>query len=135
MKKNIFLFMCLMAVSVVTPVLAQQSYDIKEMTPEVKAALDGRRGRYEQLTALKAQGALGESNRGYVEVLKGDGQVEGLADAENRDRKFIYQTIVEQNGLPSEALFTVEKVFAQVQREKAVSGDKVQLEDGSWIVK
>jgi uncharacterized protein len=111
------------------------TYDIKEMTPEVKAALDGRRGRFEELKSLKAQGAIGENNKGYVEVLTGGGDAQSVADAENRDRRYIYTTIVSQNGLPANALSTVEEVFAQVQRDKAGSGDKIEDASGSWITK
>lgn len=111
------------------------SYDIKEMTPEVKAALDARRGRYDQLAAFKSQGLVGENNRGYAEALNSPEVVGDAVDAENSDRKLIYKTIVEQNGLPADALPTVEKVFAQVQRDKAAPGDSIQNESGSWVKK
>ncbi|MBL8012839.1 MAG: YdbL family protein [Candidatus Omnitrophica bacterium] len=111
------------------------SYDIKEMTPEVKAALDARRGRFDQLASLKAQGAVGENNRGYVEVLKDMGPAQSVVASENQDRKLIYNTIVKQNDLPANSLTTIEKVFAQVQRDKAASGDSVQNESGAWTKK
>ena len=111
------------------------SYDIKEMTPEVKASLDARRARYEQLAVMKAQGKVGENNRGYLEALESGDGVRDVVDAENNDRKSIYKTIVGQNGLPADALATVEKVFAQVQRDKAASGDSLQDESGNWIKK
>lgn len=108
------------------------SYDIKEMTPEVKAALDARRGRFDELASLKAKGKVGENNHGYVEVLSAGDGADAVVASENRDRKAIYNTIVSQNGLPSDALATVEKVFAQVQRDKAASGDSIQDESGAW---
>ncbi len=111
------------------------SYDIKEMTPEVKSALDSRRARNEQLRSLKAQGIIGENNNGYVQVLKPDSEADGLVVAENQDRKVIYQTIVAQNNLPADALSTVEHVFAQVQRDKAAVRDPVQDESGNWKMK
>ncbi len=111
------------------------SYDIKEMTPEVKAALDSRRERFEQLRGLKEKGIVGENNRGYVEVVSEDATAQALVEAENRDRKFIYQTIVAQNNLGADALPTVEKVFAQVQRDKAGAGEKIQDGSGEWITK
>ncbi len=130
-----FVFVLMMALSV-CPSLLAASYDIKEMTPEVKSALDSRRGRFEQLSALKAAGKVGENNKGYVEVLSGGGVgAEGLVSAENSDRKTIYKTIVAQNGLPGDALSTVEKVFAQVQRDKAAPGDSIQNESGAWVKK
>jgi uncharacterized protein YdbL (DUF1318 family) len=133
MKKILLSAVMLLLLNITTVWAA--SYDIKEMTPEVKAALDSRRSRFDELKSLKSQGAIGENNQGYVEVLKSTGNAQSVADAENRDRKFIYTTIVAQNGLPSSALSTVEEVFAQVQRDKASSGDKIQDSSGSWTTK
>ncbi|MDP2654009.1 MAG: DUF1318 domain-containing protein [Candidatus Omnitrophota bacterium] len=111
------------------------SYDIKEMTPEVKAALDSRRERFEQLRALKDQGAIGENNRGYVETLADDAEAKRVASAENKDRRLIYEAIVAQNNLAASELATVEKTFAQVQRGKADAGHKVQDASGNWATK
>ena len=113
---------------------ADAKYSIKIMTPEVKSALDGRRSRYDQLREYKTSGALGENNQGYVAVLKSEGSADSVAAQENQDRKVIYQTIAEQNGLDN-AIGTIERVFAQVQRDKADSGDKIELEDGTWSTK
>lgn len=115
-------------------VLAEGKYDIKEMTPEVKTALENRRGRFEELKNLKAQGIVGENNRGYAEVLGDDSSARTLVENENADRGVIYKTIEVQNNL-SGALETIEKVFAQVQRDKASPGDKIQTEDGRWVTK
>lgn len=115
-------------------VLSGAQYEIKEMTPEVKAALENRRNRFEELQAFEARGVLGENNHGYIEVLEDDSRARALAEAENKDRKLIYQTIEQQNNLTN-ALETIEKVFAEVQREKASPGKKIQLEDGRWVTK
>jgi uncharacterized protein YdbL (DUF1318 family) len=122
------------ALSAITLVQAQAKYSIKTMTPEVESALDGRRGRFDQLNELKNKGSIGENNHGYVEVLGGDSSAESIANAENADRKVIYTTIADQNGLTG-AIETIEKVFAQVQRDKAESGQKIQTEDGNWTTK
>ncbi len=112
-----------------------QAYDIKVMTPQVKAALDARKERFGELKELKAQGLIGENNRGYVEVL-GEGLVSSdMVKAENADRKIVYKTIVTQNELGSAALATVESVFAGVQRDKAAAGEKIQSPSGEWITK
>ena len=115
-------------------IFAEGQYDIKEMTPEVKAALENRRSRFDQLKEFKARGLVGENNRGYVEVLSYDLAANSVAESENQDRKVIYKAIEVQNNL-SGALETIEKVFAQVQRDKASPGDKIQTEDGAWVVK
>lgn len=113
---------------------AQGKYSIKEMTPQVTEALENRRDRYEELANLKQEGLVGENNQGYIHVFEGRPDVEAIANAENRDRKIIYQTIAEQNGLV-DAIGTIEEVFAQVQRDKAQAGDRIQSPDGSWMTK
>ncbi len=111
------------------------SYDIKTMTPEIQQALSGRQSRYEDLQSYKSKGALGENNEGYIEVLQNEGSAKSVASQENRDRRIIYQAIVEQNGLGAQGLNEVEKVFAEVQRDKARSGDSIQLPSGAWSKK
>lgn len=130
MKKQLIIFALVCAAAGFVP--AQAKYDIKEMTPVVKSALDGRKARFAELKELKAKGLVGETNRGYVQQLGGGKEVDVLVAAENRDRKLVYEAIVEQNRLGSGALATVEKVFAGVQRDKADPGDKVQDASGRW---
>ena len=131
MKKTI---LCALAVMLAVPVFAEGKYSIKQMTSEVQGALDNRHDRFDQLHALKASGAVGENSHGYVEVLKAEAGADAIAVAENSDRKVIYQTIAQQNGL-EDAVATIESVFAQVQRDKAAVGDQVQEEDGHWVTK
>ncbi len=116
-------------------VMAQPGYDIKVMTPQVKSALEARKARFAELKALKSQGVVGENNRGYVEALGGGGNVKDLVNAENANRKEVYQAIVEQNDLGAGSLATVEGVFAGVQRDKAAAGEKVQDPSGRWVTK
>ncbi len=132
-------FMILLSVILLTgakgvPPAAAEQYAIKQMTPEVQAALDGRRSRYVQLTDLKREGLVGENNRGYVEAFSDREDVQGIVADENHDRKIIYTTIAQQNGLTG-ALATIERVFAQEQRDRAQPGFKIQNGDGSWITK
>lgn len=134
MKKIIVLVLaCLITLSS-GQAFAQSKYSIKEMTPEVKAALEARRDRYETLGEFKHKGMVGENNKGYVEALTQTEEVVVLVNAENGDRKVIYMTIAEQNGLVK-ALSTIEKVFAETQRENAEPGEKIQTEKGSWTTK
>lgn len=109
-------------------------YDIKEMTPTIQTALENRRDRYEVLERLKDAGKIGENNSGYIEVFSSDETVSTTAQAENVDRRVIYTAIAEQNGL-MDALQTIEKVFAEVQRNKAGSGQSIQLPGGEWVTK
>ena len=136
MTKIAMLILLSLSVFVLHPSLGwtESKYSIKEMTPEVQAALDRRRERFDQLAELKKKGVIGENNRGYVEVITNGEGAEGIVDAENKDRKVIYQTIAEQNDLKGE-IDTIEKVFAEVQKEKAQTGDKIQDDQGRWTYK
>ena len=116
--------------------LTAAQYDIKQMTPEIQQALQGRQSRYDSLQHMKSQGIIGENNSGYVEVLKNAvPDAPSVVSAENQDRRVIYQAIVQQNNLPAAGLEQVEAVFADVQREKARSGDSIQTASGSWVQK
>jgi uncharacterized protein YdbL (DUF1318 family) len=134
MFKKIIIVIAAVLIMFSSLALAKGKYSIKTMTPEIKAAFHARKERFADLRALKASGAVGENNHGYVEVLKNEGQSSSITDEENRDRKVIYITIAQQNGLEG-SLSTIESAFADVQREKAETGDKVQNEDGGWISK
>ena len=131
---KIFLAFIFLAITPTLPVWAQAKYSLKEMTPAAQAALDGRRSRFDQLAALKAKGVVGENNRGYVEVMGSDPSAPTIVQTENNDRAVVYKTIAEQNGLMRQ-LDVIEKVFAQVQRDKAQSGEKIQNENGQWVTK
>ncbi len=129
-----FLIVGLSAVYLNLSAVAAQSYTIKEMTPDVEQALDGRRNRYDQLRALKDERRVGEDNKGYVQVLVPDNEAQAVVNGENKDRKVIYETIAQQNNL-SDSLKTIEQVFAQVKRDKAEPGDMIQNEKGEWVEK
>ncbi|MGE0269197.1 MAG: YdbL family protein [Candidatus Omnitrophota bacterium] len=135
MVRHTFLFLYTILILGTIPVNSYAAdYNIKQMTPEVTVALENRRSRYDQIQDLKKQGLIGENNQGYISVLKHKVEIVDVIEAENRDRKVIYETIASQNQLGG-AINKIEKVFASVQREKAQAGEKVQLENGNWVSK
>ncbi len=118
-----------------TPLAWADAPQLKVTTPEVQKALDARRDRYSSLKAYKAQGLIGEDKEGHVVALGGGAEVQGLVSAENPDRETIYRAIVVQNNLPSDSIATIRAAFAEVQREKADPGEKIQLPSGEWKTK
>lgn len=114
--------------------MAGAEYSLKEMTPEVSAALEARRARFDNLADLKSKGMVGEDDRGYVKALVSAPEVEAVVEAENKDRTIVYTTIARQNNLAAE-MATIEKVFAGVQRDKAKPGEKIQADSGQWVTK
>lgn len=133
MKKIIAL--SIIGLLMLTSSASAENYDIKEMTPEVRNALDARKARFGELQSLKAQGIIGENNGGLVEIRKPSPVGSGIAQEENADRMVIYNAIVSQNQLGSGGLAKVQTVFAEVQRENARSGDLIQLPNGKWSQK
>ncbi len=130
-KKSFLMVTCLLATGISTAEAG--AYDIRENTPEVQSAISGRQSRFSALKQLKAQGAIGENNRGYVDALDSAGSA--IAQAENSDRRVLYRAIVDQNNLGAEGMDKVEMVFAEVQRDKASAGEKIQDPSGKWITR
>ena len=135
MKKIVLMItVALMLVGMIPTLAAAQNYDIKEMTPAIRQALDNRRARFDALEGHKQTGALGEDNRGYIAVLIPGAPANAVAADENRDRQVVYSAIADENNL-SHAMGTIEGVFAGVQRDKARPGEYIQREDGQWVRK
>ena len=105
------------------------------MTPEIKQAIENRKARYAELQQLKIQTVVGENNQGLAELLKSSPEARGVIEGENRDRRVIYQAIVDQNGLGNQGMAKVQAVFAEVQRGKARPGELIQLPSGEWVQK
>lgn len=112
-----------------------QNYDLTEITPQVQQAIENRRTRYAELQRLKQEGAVGESSQGFVETLERTAELSSLVEAENQDRGVIYQAIVDQNQLGPSGMAEVRRIFAEVQRGKALTGDYIQLPSGEWAKK
>lgn len=86
--------------------------------------------RAPQINALKAQQAVGEDNKGYLQALKDTGK--DIVAAENADRKAVYAAIAQKQGV--DPVFVGERRAAQI-RERAEAGEMLQAPDGSWYKK
>ena len=78
---------------------------------------------------LKERGIIGETNQGFLAVLKPGRADPDLAEAENRDRKKVYAIIAEKIGTTVER---VGKRRAKQIAESAPAGHWVQNESGKW---
>ena len=107
-----------------------------QKTPAVQKVLNDRKSRVLVFQVLKAKGLIGENNEGFITILKPTQPKEkSLVEAENRDRKFIYDTVVAQNHLGPEGLAKVEEEFAKTRRDRAKKGNLIQLPSGKWVRK
>src|SRR5262245_31775798 len=111
--------------------------EIRVQTPELMQAIRSRQSRNPQIDQWKAKGCLGETNQGLVESRPGPGcgGEASLVGAENTDRAFIYNTLMQQNKMPASDAPRVRAAFAQVNRDLAKPGEWVQQPGGQWTKK
>jgi uncharacterized protein YdbL (DUF1318 family) len=110
--------------------------DVRVRTPELMKAIESRRARNGQIEPWKARGCIGETNRGLVEARPGQGcsgEVGQLVAAENGDRQYIYQTLMQQNNIPASDAPRVGAAFAKANHDRAKPGEWIQQENGQWV--
>lgn len=95
---------------------------------DVAGAKTRMRERVPTLDQLKLAEAIGESNRGYVEVRKPEGNAAAVADAENKDRAVVFQDTAARTGSTADA---VGRAFAKQVIAASAPGVWVQRDDGS----
>lgn len=109
--------------------------ELRDESPLVKQIADSMRARHPQIEALKRTGAIGENNRGFVEVVdktkfanpEAENEGQRLVAAENEDRRALYREVARLNSAEGVSVSTVESVYALKRLERASSGDRVQL--------
>jgi uncharacterized protein YdbL (DUF1318 family) len=88
--------------------------------------------RLPQVDALKSQGALGENNRGLLDVLAPAENADTIASAENADRSSVYAALAKQTGSSAE---TVGKTRARQIAANSAAGVWLQRDSGEWYKK
>ena len=85
--------------------------------------------RYAGLVALFDSGALGENNRGLVDIraleglsLQDKARAKALSEQENNDRQQLYQALAEANNIPPNKVTDIAIIFAGVHRQEAHAG-------------
>ncbi len=96
---------------------------------EIKARMMARLG---DISTLKAQGVVGENNRGYLEFRSGDRSKAAVVNAENSDREEVYSQIAQQQGTTADL---VGKRRALQIAQTARPGEWLQDGNGRWYQK
>jgi len=98
--------------------------------------LNAVRARMEQrlptIDDLKAQGAIGENNRGLLEVRGGGGNASSVVSAENRDREIVYSEIAKKNNTSADQ---VGRARARRIAANSAPGVWLQRDNGEWYRK
>jgi uncharacterized protein YdbL (DUF1318 family) len=90
------------------------------------------RARQPKIIKLKADGLIGENNRGYVEYRTAKEPRKGLVQAENQNREVIYRAIAKQQNSNPE---NVGRRRAAQIAERAPNGTWLQNLKGEWYKK
>jgi uncharacterized protein YdbL (DUF1318 family) len=96
---------------------------------EIKAQMRARLG---DISTLKAQGIVGENNRGYLEFRSGDRSKAAVVNAENSDRSQVYSQIAQQQRTTVDL---VGKRRALQIAQTARPGEWLQDGNGRWYQK
>jgi uncharacterized protein YdbL (DUF1318 family) len=125
MKKNIFAATISLSLVVLFISGALAFAGSKEIKARMKARLP-------VINALKANGIIGENNRGYLEFIGSNKSKADVVNAENNDRRQVYSAIARQQGATVDI---VGKRRAKQISERARPGQWIQDERGKWYPK
>jgi len=90
--------------------------------------------RKPQIDALKAAGAIGEDNKGFLAGVSGalGAADQAVVSAENADRSQVYKAIAAKSGATAE---DVGRRRAIQIAEQAKPGEHIMTADGKWVKK
>ena len=88
--------------------------------------------RLPTIRALKDKGLVGENNKGYLEFVGSRQENADVVEAENKDRKTVYEAIAKQQGT---TVALVGKHRAIQIANKAQAGVLLQDANGKWYKK
>ena len=128
-----------------------ESGKLKEVDPIPKHKKEAIRARQrmefnkDDIENFKALGSAGENNEGFltffeIDKTREDSQfalfVKTIIQEENDDRLTTMNRIIMiSENLNEKNLSDVQRIFASLNRDNAIKGTKIQLEDGKWDVK
>lgn len=90
------------------------------------------KARLPVITQLKAQGLVGENNRGFLEYRSGQRPHQNVINQENADRKQVYQSIAKKQG--ANVTLVGQHRAAQIG-QRAPKGTWLQDAKGKWYRK
>ena len=114
-----------------------------EATTVSNAAIRALKGqiaqRHQQLLPYYQRGQVGISREGFLEVRSTEGlalpqvaALKRLVDADNADRRRLYDEVAKALNLSSDQVPRIRQIFARQWRDKAQPGWAVQSDDGQW---
>ncbi len=123
-----------------TPAYAQSVPDPGVSNPAIRAIIDARAARVQQINDFKGRGLIGESNQALLEArsldsisdLRQRAALQKLVKDENADRERLYKEVAAAEGVDLAQLPRIRETYAETLRNNARPGDWIQLPGGQW---
>jgi uncharacterized protein YdbL (DUF1318 family) len=104
-------------------------YTLPASAQDIKARM---KARLPIILELKAKGIVGENSAGYLEFIGPNKEKQDVVNAENSDRKEVYEAIAKQQGTTAQL---VGRRRALQIAENSAPGDWLQDQKGKWYQK
>ncbi len=108
----------------------------------IRALKASMKKRYPSLMSFLQKGNLGENNKGFIAVRSWQGlnlrqraQLKRLLEAENQDRRRLYQEVAKALQIDPSQIEKLQKIFAKEWQKTAPQGTWIQKENGRWVRK
>lgn len=122
--------------------LAYAQKGVNGAGPQVQSLKQQIRERFPRLVPFFQKGAIGEGRTGLVEIRDDSNltpaekkDVKSLVEAENRDRRALYQEVAKSMNISSDQINKVQRIFARKWQQSADRGWWIQKEDNQWVQK
>jgi hypothetical protein len=109
--------------------LAFATVSIRAVAADVAGAQQRISARQSEVASLKTSGAVGENNRGFLEVRGGGANAASVVSAENGDRGVLYAEVAKRTGGSADE---AGRARAKQIAANSAPGVWVQKEDGTW---
>ena len=116
-----------------------------ESRRRVMMAMQSQEFNRDDILDFKKRGYVGENNQGLLTIfadhkgLRDPARkkfVEAIVTEENADRMVIMKRVIEMNvELSDEDLPKVQRIFANLNRDNARPGERIELDNGTWVTK
>jgi len=124
----------------VTPAYAQGVADPEVTSPAIRKIIESRGARVASVEKYKASGVIGENNKALLEIrsldaitdLKGRAEAQRLVKEENADRTELFAEIAAAKKVDASQIPKIQETYAGTIRERARSGEWIQMPDGAW---
>lgn len=111
-------------------------------SPAIQGLKNQIRDRFPKLIPFFQKGAIGEGGTGFVEIRDTNrlsaaekNDLKTLVDAENRDRRTLYQEVAKSMNIPSDQISKIQRIFAEKWQKSSDRGWWIQKEGGQWVQK